>query len=342
VRAIEHWKAKGVDLTRLLHQAPARPGVAIYNCEQQDHHLDKALDNELIEAAGPALEEREAVRIERPIRNVHRTVGAMLSGELARRYGHAGLPQDTIWVTFRGNAGGSFGAFLARGVTLELYGDANDYVGKGLSGGRVIVRQPAEARREPTENIIIGNTVLYGAIAGEAYFEGVAGERFAVRNSGTVAVIEGTGDHGCEYMTGGVVVVIGDTGRNFAAGMSGGVAYVWDPKGRFANRCNVATVDLEPVVSDDPIEDDEADRPRQRSANVEDAGMGDLLRFDAARLRILLERHHLFTGSARARALLEDWDNALAGFVKIMPKDYRRALFELNAEREAAQMAAAE
>src|SRR5215472_6467737 len=342
VRAIEHWKAKGVDLTRLLHQAPAKPGVAIYNCERQDHHLDKALDNELIEAAGPALDEREPVRIERPIRNVHRTVGAMLSGEVAGRYGHAGLPQDTIWVTFRGNAGGSFGAFLARGVTLELHGDANDYVGKGLSGGRVIVRQPPEARREPTENIIVGNTVLYGAIAGEAYFEGVAGERFAVRNSGAVAVVEGTGDHGCEYMTGGVVVVIGDTGRNFAAGMSGGVAYVWDPKGRFADLCNVATVDLEPVVPDDPIEEDQPDRPRQRSANVEDAGMGDLLGFDAARLRILLERHHLFTGSARARALLEDWDNALAGFVKIMPKDYRRALLELKAEREAAQMAAAE
>ncbi|HEY1430829.1 MAG TPA: glutamate synthase-related protein, partial [Stellaceae bacterium] len=203
VRAIEHWKAKGVDLSRLLHQAQAKPGVAIYNCERQDHHLDKALDNELIEAAGPALDEREPVRIERPIRNVHRTVGAMLSGEVARRYGHAGLPQDTIWITFRGTAGGSLGAFLARGVTLELYGDANDYVGKGLSGGRVIVRQPPEARREPTENIVIGNTVLYGAIAGEAYFEGVAGERFAVRNSGAVAVIEGTGDHGCEYMTGG-------------------------------------------------------------------------------------------------------------------------------------------
>ncbi len=244
-RTIEHWKAKGIDLTRLLHKAPAKPGVAIHNCERQDHHLDKALDNELIEAAGPALNEREPVRIERPIRNVHRTVGAMLSGEVARRYGHAGLPQDTIWITFRGTAGGSFGAFLARGVTLELYGDANDYVGKGLSGGRVIVRQPPEARREPTENIIIGNTVLYGAIAGEAYFEGVAGERFAVRNSGAVAVIEGTGDHGCEYMTGGVVVVIGDTGRNFAAGMSGGVAYVWDPKGRFADLCNVASVDLE-------------------------------------------------------------------------------------------------
>jgi glutamate synthase (NADPH/NADH) large chain len=340
MRAIEHWKAKGVDLTRLLYRAPAKLGVAIHNCERQDHHLDKALDNELIALAQPALDEREPVRIERPIRNVHRTVGAMLSGEVARRYGHAGLPQDTIWVTFRGNAGGSFGAFLARGVTLELYGDANDYVGKGLSGGRVIVRQPPEARREPTENIIIGNTVLYGAIAGEAYFEGVAGERFAVRNSGSVAVIEGTGDHGCEYMTGGVVVVIGDTGRNFAAGMSGGVAYVWDAKGRFKSLCNLATVDLEPVAPDDPVEEDEPDRPRQRSASVEDAGMGDLLRFDAARLRILLERHLLFTGSARCRQLLEDWDSAVAGFVKIMPRDYRRALVELQAERQAASLAA--
>ena len=339
VRAIGHWKAKGVDLSRMLHQVPARPGVAIHNCERQDHHLDKALDNELIALAQPALNEREPVRIERPIRNVHRTVGAMLSGELARRYGHAGLPQDTIWATFRGNAGGSFGAFLARGVTLELYGDANDYVGKGLSGGRVIVRQPPEAPREPTENIIIGNTVLYGAIAGEAYFQGVAGERFAVRNSGAVAVIEGTGDHGCEYMTGGVVVVIGETGRNFAAGMSGGVAYVWDPKGRFKSLYNLATVDLEAVAATDPADEDDADRPRQRSPNVEDAGMGDLLRFDAARLRILLERHLLFTGSARARELLEDWDSAVASFVKIMPKDYRRALLELQAERQAASTA---
>ena len=184
--------------------------------------------------------------------------------------------------------------------------------------------------------------MLYGAIAGEAYFEGVAGERFAVRNSGAVAVIEGTGDHGCEYMTGGVVVVIGDTGRNFAAGMSGGIAYVWDPKSRFLNLCNTATVDLEPVVANDQAEEDDPDRPRQRSANVEDAGMGDLLRFDAARLRILLERHLLFTGSVRACSLLEDWDNALGCFVKIMPRDYRRALLELKAEREAAQMAAAE
>jgi len=343
VRAIDHWKAKGIDLSRLLYQEPPKPGVAIYNCERQDHHLDKALDNELIAEAQTALERREPVRIERPIRNVHRTVGAMLSGQVARRYGHAGLPQDTIWATFRGNAGQSFGAFLAHGLTLELYGDANDYTGKGLSGGRLIVRQAPEARREPTENIIIGNTVLYGAIAGEAYFEGVAGERFAVRNSGAVAVVEGTGDHGCEYMTGGVVAVIGDTGRNFAAGMSGGIAYVWDPKGRFDSLCNRNEVELEPIVAAEP-DDDAApdDRPRQRAPSVHDNGMGDPLRFDAARLRILLERHHLFTGSARARGLLEDWGNTVASFVKITPKDYRRALLELRAERLAARTEAAE
>jgi glutamate synthase (NADPH/NADH) large chain len=342
VRAITHWKAKGVDLTRLLHQAPAKPGVAIHNFEKQDHHLDRALDNELIEAAQPALENRRPVRIERDIRNVHRTVGAMLSGEVARRHGHAGLPQDTIWVRFGGNAGGSFGAFLARGVTLELFGDANDYVGKGLSGGRLIVRQPPQARREPTENIIIGNTVLYGAIAGEAYFEGVAGERFAVRNSGAIAVVEGSGDHCCEYMTGGVVAVIGEVGRNFAAGMSGGIAYVWDPKGRFKSLCNLASVDLEAVPPADLAEEDDPDRPLQRSPSVEDAGMGDLLRFDVARLRILLERHLLFTGSARARALLEDWNNTVADFVKILPRDHRRALLELQAERQMANVAAAQ
>jgi glutamate synthase (NADPH) large chain len=347
VPAINHWKAKGIDLSRLLYQEPASPDVAINHCERQYHGLDKALDVDLIGAALPALDKREKVRIEQPIRNVHRTVGAMLSGEVARRYGHAGLPEDTIWARFTGTAGGSFGAFLAHGVTLELYGDANDYVGKGLSGGRLIVRQPPEAKREPTENIIIGNTVLYGAIAGEAYFEGVAGERFAVRNSGAVAVVEGTGDHGCEYMTGGVVVVLGETGRNFAAGMSGGIAYVYDPKGSFASLCNHAGVDLdaigdEPAESDDAADDD--DRPRQRATDVADSGMGDPLRFDAQRLRILIERHHLFTGSARARQLLEDWDKTLAAFVKVTPQDYRRALLELRAERDdaAAQMAAAE
>jgi glutamate synthase domain-containing protein 2/glutamate synthase domain-containing protein 1/glutamate synthase domain-containing protein 3 len=340
VRAVHHWKARGIDLSRILYQEPAPPGVAIYHCERQDHHLDQALDNELIAAAQPALEKGELVRIEKPIRNVNRTVGAMLSGEVAKRYGHDGLPDDTIKVRFEGTAGGSFGAFLAHGVTVELTGDANDYVGKGLSGGRLIVRHPPQANREPTENIIIGNTVLYGAIAGEAYFEGVAGERFAVRNSGAIAIVEGSGDHGCEYMTGGIVVVLGDTGRNFAAGMSGGIAYVWDPKGRFASLCNTAGVDLESIA---PAEDgDDAGKPRQRPVNVHDNGMGNLLRHDAARLRILIERHHLLTGSKRARQLLEDWDNALGAFVKVMPKDYRRALLELKAEREAAPAAAAE
>jgi len=341
-RAVEHWKAKGVDLSRILHQTWPRPGVAIFNCERQQHHLERALDRELIAAAAPALERGEPVRIERSIRNVNRTVGAMLSGEVAQRHGHAGLPEDTISIRFDGTAGGSFGAFLARGVSVELTGDANDYVGKGLSGGRIVVRTPAGTKREPTENIIVGNTVLYGAIAGEAYFEGVAGERFAVRNSGALAVVEGTGDHGCEYMTGGVVVVLGDTGRNFAAGMSGGIAYVYDPKRRFQRLCNTAMVDLEPVDPADPEAAEDPDRPRQRSLSVEDSGMGDMLRFDAERLRILVERHHLFTGSARARLLLEDWETALGHFIKVMPKDYRRALLELRAERQAAKVAAAE
>ena len=300
-------------------------------------------DGQRTDRAGqPALQRGEPVRISHEIRNVHRTVGAMLSGEVAKRYGHAGLPEDTIQISLRGTAGGSFGAFLARGVSLELTGDANDYVGKGLSGGRVVVRQPAEAKREPTENIIVGNTVLYGAIAGEAYFQGVAGERFAVRNSGAIAVVEGCGDHGCEYMTGGVVVVLGETGRNFAAGMSGGVAYVYDPKRRFESLCNMAGVELEPILPPDRDAADDPERPRQRAVSVEDSGMGDLLRFDAERLRILVERHLLYTGSARARELLDDWDSALACFVKVMPLDFRRALVELRAERQAAKAAAAD
>ena len=341
-RAIKHWKAKGVDLARILYHPPRQPGIAIYNSERQDHHLDKALDNDLIEAARPAIERGEPVRIARDIRNVNRTVGAMLSGEVAKRYGHAGLLEDTIAVHFQGTAGQSFGAFLARGVSLELIGDANDYVGKSLSGGRVVVRQPAEVTRDPTENIIVGNTVLYGAIAGEAYFQGVAGERFAVRNSGAVAVVEGTGDHGCEYMTGGVVAVLGATGRNFAAGMSGGIAYVYDPEARFKDLCNLSMVDLEPLALHDAAPAEDAERPRQRSVSVEDNGMGNPLRFDAERLRILIERHLLFTGSARARALLENWQSSLASFVKVTPKDYRRALLELQAERAAAKSAAAE
>jgi glutamate synthase (NADPH/NADH) large chain len=267
----------------------------------------------------------------------------MLSGEVARRFGHAGLPEGAINVKFTGTAGQTFGGFLARGVALELTGDANDYVGKGLSGGRVVVRHPRGTQRDPTKNIIVGNTVLYGAIAGEAYFEGVAGERFAVRNSGAVAVVEGLGDHGCEYMTGGVVLVLGDIGRNFAAGMSGGIAYVYDPDGRFGPLCNMAMVDTGPVGPAALGErDDDGLRPRQRSLSVENAGMGDPLRYDAERLRILVERHFLYTGSARAQALLNDWDRALAAFVKITPKDYRRALEDQAAERAAAKAVAAE
>ena len=334
-RAIAHWKAKGVDLSKVLYQAQPKPGVAVYHCETQNHNLEKALDHQLIAQSQPALDHVKPVRIEMPIRNVHRTVGAMLSGEVAKRYGHSGMPEDTISVRFTGVAGGSFGAFLARGVSLELIGDANDYVGKGMSGGRVVVRQPRNVKRDPTENIIVGNTVLYGAIAGEAYFEGVAGERFAVRNSGAIAVVEGTGDHACEYMTGGVVVTLGATGRNFAAGMSGGVAYVYDPKGNFRDLCNLTMVGIEavPVAAGPP---DDPERPRQKSISVENSGMGDMLRFDAERLKILIERHLLYTGSARARSLLDNWDESLKHFVKVMPIDYRRALLDLKAERQVA------
>jgi glutamate synthase (NADPH/NADH) large chain len=339
-RALDHWKARGVDLSRLLYQPVPRPGIAIRNSERQDHKLDRVMDRALIEAARDAIAHARPVRIEQAIRNVNRTVGAMLSGEVARLHGHAGLPEDTISIVLRGTAGGSFGAFLARGVSLELLGDANDYVGKGLSGGRIVVRQPPEAGRDPTRNIIVGNTVLYGAVAGEAYFEGVAGERFAVRNSGAVTVVEGCGDHGCEYMTGGVVVVLGETGRNFAAGMSGGIAYIHDPSDRFAALYNPAAVELGRIVPPDPAAANDPERPHQRSLSVDDSGMGDPLRFDAERLRILVERHALFTGSARARSLLENWGTALGQFVKVTPLDYRRALLDLRAEREASAAAA--
>src|SRR5476651_28734 len=263
-KAVDHWKAGGVDLSKILYQMPAKPGVEIWNSERQDHGLDKALDNKLIAAAQPALTKGQPVQVEMLVGNVNRTVGAMLSGEVAKKHGHTGLPEDTISVRLTGTAGQSFGAFLAHGVSLELSGDANDYVGKGLSGGRVTVRQPLGSKRDPLNNIIVGNTVLYGAIAGEAYFEGVAGERFAVRNSGAVTVVEGLGDHGCEYMTGGVVVVLGDTGRNFAAGMSGGIAYVYDPLRRFASLCNHAGVDLETIGDSGGDGGDDEARPRQR------------------------------------------------------------------------------
>ena len=325
--ATAHWKAKGLDLSRLLYLERAAPGVATRNSECQKHAVDQALDNELISAAREAIETGAPIRLERKIRNVHRTVGAMLSGRIARLRGHAGLPDDTIHIRFAGTAGQSFGAFLARGVTLELAGDANDYVGKGLSGGRIVVRQPPDSQIDPTCNIIVGNTVLYGAIEGEAYIEGVAGERFAVRNSGAIAVVEGVGDHGCEYMTGGVVVVLGQTGRNFAAGMSGGIAYVYDPDGAFAALCNDAMVRVERIAPAHGMPDD-PEFPRERE-------MGDVLRFDAERLHLLVARHHRFTGSRRAKQLLDDWDDSLAHFVKIVPHDYARALSQQRSEQQA-------
>lgn len=342
-RVERHWKAHGVDLKRILHAVPIEEGKALFHTDTQDHGLAAALDVELIEACKPAIESGQAVQLTRTIRNVNRTVGTMLSGRIAEAHGHAGLAPDTIRIDFTGVAGQSFGAWLAHGVTISLTGDANDYVGKGLSGGRIIVRQPDEAPRAPGENIIVGNTVLYGAIAGEAYFQGVAGERFAVRNSGAVAVVEGTGDHGCEYMTGGVVCVLGPTGRNFAAGMSGGIAYVYDPERRFEKLCNHAQVD---VIDVQPGDGEGAEKswgtPQQRPVSVENNGMGDPLYHDAERLRILVERHLLHTGSAQAKALLDDWTNELKNFRKVMPRDYARALKALEDEREQAAMEAAE
>jgi len=340
-KAVQHWKAEGVDLSKLLHQVDLTKDKALHQTGGQDHGLEGALDNGYIAAAQPALENQEPVHIEGETRNVNRTVGAMLSGEVAKRYGHEGLPENTITLDLKGIGGQSFGAFLAHGVSMTLTGDSNDYVGKGLAGGRIVIKQPEQVDRNPAHNIIVGNTVLYGAIAGEAYFQGVAGERFAVRNSGAVAVVEGTGDHGCEYMTGGVVVVLGQTGRNFAAGMSGGIAYVYDEDGKFRDRCNQAMVDIEPINAQ-PDEEDGAGRPAQRPSNVHDYGMGDVLRHDAERLRILLERHYLHTQSQQARNLLDNWDTALPHFVKVMPTDYRRALKQLEAERLEANSVAAE
>ncbi len=253
-KAIQHWKANGLDFAKLFHKPQPLDGQTIYRSEAQEHNLDKALDQQLIARSTAALERGAPVRLETEVRSVNRTVGAMLSGEVARIYGYAGLPDNTIHIRAKGTAGQSFGAWLAHGVTLELEGEGNDYVGKGLSGGRIVIYPPREATQiVPEQSIIVGNTVLYGAISGEVYFRGVAGERFAVRNSGAIAVVEGVGDHGCEYMTGGIVVVLGPTGRNFAAGMSGGIAYVLDESADFQSRCNMAMVDLEPVEEEEDL-----------------------------------------------------------------------------------------
>ncbi|HKN09372.1 MAG TPA: glutamate synthase-related protein, partial [Pseudomonadota bacterium] len=332
-RVVAHWKAKGLDFSKLFYKPQAPAGVRIHHCEPQDHKIHDILDRRLIVQAKEALERGARVRIVTTIRNTDRTAGAMLSGEIARRYGHAGLPADTIHVKLTGTAGQSFGAWLARGVTFELEGDANDYVGKGLSGGRIIVRPTPDAAIVPEESIIVGNTVLYGAIEGECYFRGVAGERFAVRNSGAIAVIEGAGDHCCEYMTGGIVVVLGRTGRNFAAGMSGGIAYVLDEDSTFASRCNMAMVELEPV----PAEEEASERIYHHTHDLESHGrvevLEDMTRYDEERLHLLIARHARFTGSARAAAMLESWSAWRSKFRKVMPLEYRRALAEMDKTR---------
>ncbi|MEX0586295.1 MAG: glutamate synthase-related protein, partial [Pirellulales bacterium] len=305
--AIRHWKTDGLDLTPILNPATKpRPDVEVRCTRKQDHGLELALDHQLVELARPALDGREYVRIVLPIVNTNRTVGTILSHTVARKWGEQGLPDGVIHVKFTGSAGQSFGAFLARGITLELEGDANDYVGKGLSGGRIIVYPPAGSTFAAEANILVGNVVLYGATSGQAFFNGRAAERFCVRNSGAWAVVEGVGDHGCEYMTGGRAVILGATGRNFAAGMSGGVAYVWDQAKDFLSRCNLGTVELEPVDEDDAVSE----------------------------LLELVQLHHKYTQSPVADRILERWPQVLEEFVKVMPVDYKRVLRDRQAHDE--------
>ncbi|MBI5891890.1 MAG: glutamate synthase subunit alpha [Nitrosomonadales bacterium] len=327
-QGITHWKAKGLDFSRVFHQPDMPQSVARRHAEEQDHGLEQALDNDLIAEAKEALDAMRVVTIETTIRNVNRSVGTMLSHEVAKRHGNTGLPDDTIRVKLLGTAGQSFGAFLAHGITMQLEGEGNDYVGKGLCGGRIIVKPSDDSKLVAEDNIVVGNTVLYGATAGECFFRGVAGERFAVRNSGAIAVVEGVGDHGCEYMTGGMVVVLGQTGRNFAAGMSGGVAYVLDEDGSFPQRCNLAMVQLEAIPEEAAASED---------GEVEAHGrvhFNHLNRADEAALRGKIEKHLHYTGSARAKLILENWAAYLPKFVKVMPTEYRRALLEIAAQQQ--------
>jgi glutamate synthase (NADPH/NADH) large chain len=329
-KGIKHWKAKGLDFAKVFHQPDMPKSVARRHAEEQDHGLEHALDNDLIAEAKEALDAMRVVTIETRIRNVNRSVGTMLSHEVAKRHGNAGLPDDTIRVKLLGTAGQSFGAFLAHGITFQLEGEGNDYVGKGLCGGRIIVKPSDDSKLVAEDNIVVGNTVLYGATAGECFFRGVAGERFAVRNSGAIAVVEGVGDHGCEYMTGGMVVVLGQTGRNFAAGMSGGVAYVLDEDGTFPQRCNMSMVQLEAVP-----EEVAASETGEVSAHGR-VNFNHLNKADEAALRGKIEKHLRYTGSARAKQILDNWAAYLPKFVKVMPTEYRRALLEIAAQQKEA------
>ncbi len=327
---VAHWKAKGLDFSKLFFKQKALPDQKIYHAEAQNHHLENVLDRKLIKQAQAALDRGASVKITAEINNTDRSAGAMLSGMVAKTYGHAGLPLDTIHVSLKGTAGQAFGAWLAHGVTFDLEGEGNDYVGKGLSGGRIIVRPPKISGIVPENSIIVGNTVMYGAIAGEAYLQGVAGERFAVRNSGAVAVVEGAGDHCCEYMTGGIVVVLGHTGRNFAAGMSGGIAYVLDEDGAFEKRCNMAMVELEPVLSEELINENTFHHSGDLEAHGQVDVFSNLLGEDVERLHVLISRHAKLTGSQRALHILAHWKKYLPMFRKVMPVEYRRALKELK------------
>jgi glutamate synthase (NADPH) large chain len=305
--AIQHWKAQGLDLTPILKPATSiYDNVQVYKTIPQDHGIDKVLDVELIALAKPALERQEKVRIEKSLRNINRTVATMLSNEVSKRYGEAGLPDDTIHLKFKGHAGQSLAAWLAKGITVELEGDSNDYVAKGLSGGKIIVypdKAALAAGFKAEDNIVVGNVCLYGATSGRAFFRGVAGERFCVRNSGAYAVVEGVGDHCCEYMTNGRAVILGPTGRNFAAGMSGGIAYVYDPTDEFLPRCNLAMVELERLSDPSDI---------------------DLL-------RELIQQHRQYTDSPVADAILKNWNEALKKFHKVMPIEYKKALAQIAA-----------
>jgi len=336
-QGIDHPKARQIDLSRILYRPDVPAGTKMYQCETQNHRLERALDHQLIAGSKAAIEKGEKVTLDLPIRNVNRTVGAMLSGEVAKRYGDRGLADGTIRARFNGTAGQSFGAFLARGVTFELEGAGNDYVGKGLSGGRLVIYPPKDSKIERDKSIIVGNTVLYGAIAGECYFSGVAGERFAVRNSGAVAVVEGAGAHCCEYMTGGIVVVLGETGTNFAAGMSGGVAFVLDQTGKFQQRCNLAMVDLEPLAA----EDEQIEALEHRGGDLETHGLVDvvhsLTQSDAKLLHSLVWRHASFTQSPKAKEILAHWERYRSRFVKVMPVEYRRALQQIQARTRATE-----
>jgi len=318
-KGIEHWKASGLDFNRLFYQPNVPADVPRLHVSSQEHGLENALDVRLIEKSKAALEKGEKVQFIEVARNVNRTVGAMLSGELTRLRPE-GLPDDTLRIQLEGTGGQSFGAFLAKGITLYLIGDANDYTGKGLSGGRIVVRPSIDFRGESHKNTIVGNTVLYGATTGEAFFSGVAGERFAVRLSGATAVVEGTGDHGCEYMTGGTVAVLGKTGRNFAAGMSGGVAYVYDEDGQFASRCNTSMVSMDKVVT-------------TTEQHTHDQAEWHVGQSDEELLKRLLQDHNRWTGSKRARELLDHWVESRLKFVKVFPNEYKKALIERKERR---------